>query len=49
LQIADHARDRKKASFITAALNTWVAIGRKRGDVDIPEDVLVKIFRQCDR
>jgi len=48
-EIALTAGDRRAASFITAALNSWVALNGKRGQTEIPGDVLARIFRQTGR
>jgi O-acetyl-ADP-ribose deacetylase (regulator of RNase III) len=48
-EIAAKAGDRGKASFITAAINSWVAINGKRGDVEIPDDILARILKRSGR
>lgn len=42
--IARKAGDRKTASFITAAINSWVAVNGIRGDIEIPGDVIRQIL-----
>jgi O-acetyl-ADP-ribose deacetylase (regulator of RNase III) len=43
-EIVHHARDRTTASFITAALNSWVAVNGISGETEIPGDVLGRIL-----
>jgi O-acetyl-ADP-ribose deacetylase (regulator of RNase III) len=42
--IVHHARDRTTASFITAALNSWVAVNGISRETEIPGDVLGRIL-----
>jgi hypothetical protein len=36
--IAGNAGDRRTASFVTAAINSWVAVNGIRGEIEIPGD-----------
>jgi len=47
--IAGNAGDRRTASFVTAAINSWVAVNRIQGETVIPDDVVAKILRQMTR
>jgi len=42
--IAGNAGDRRTASFVTAAINSWVAVNRIRGEIEIPGDVIRQIL-----
>jgi hypothetical protein len=42
--IAGNAGDRRTASFVTAAINSWVAVNGIRGEIEIPGDVIRQIL-----
>lgn len=48
-EIVHHARDRTTASFVTAALNGWVAVSGISGETEIPGDILARILKRANR
>jgi len=43
--IAINAGDRRTASFVTAAINSWVTVSGIEGEAEVPDDLLARIFR----
>ena len=47
--LARAAGDRRRASLVTAAINSWVVINNISGQMEIPDDVITRILGQATK